>query len=123
MKTNIYSVPIIGGGDGGAYTTASDMYLFWNSLLNGKLLSVQSVQAMLSPQVNTGENCVSYGYGVWLDTLNDSVMKIHIMGGDPGVSFRSAYYPNSKIVCTVLCNRDEGSRMAFKVAEDMMSAM
>ncbi|WP_435790668.1 serine hydrolase domain-containing protein [Clostridium sp.] len=123
LKTNIYSVPIIGGGDGGAYTTASDMYLFWDSLLNGKLLSVQSIQAMFSPQIKTGENGVSYGYGVWLDTLNDSVMKIHIMGGDPGVSFRSAYYPNSKIVCTVLCNRDEGSRMAFKVAEDMMSTM
>jgi CubicO group peptidase (beta-lactamase class C family) len=38
LKTNIYSVPIIGGGDGGAYTTASDMYLFGDSLLNGKFL-------------------------------------------------------------------------------------
>ncbi len=123
LKTNIYSVPIIGGGDGGAYTTARDMYLFWNALLNGKILSPQTVQAMCTPQVKTGENCVAYGYGVWLDTYNESVIKIHTMGGDPGVSFRSAYYPKNKIVCTVLCNRDAGSYMAFKIVESMMSTI
>lgn len=123
LKSNIYSVPIIGGGDGGAYTTAGDMYLFWNALLNGKILSIQSVQAMCTPQVKTGEDSVAYGYGVWLDICNESVVKIHIMGGDPGVSFRSAYYPNSKNVCTVLCNRDIGSYKAFKVLEDIISTM
>lgn len=124
LKANIYSVPIIGGGDGGAYTTAEDMYLFWNALLNGEILAPHTVQAMCTPQVKTGEDSNAYyGYGVWLDTCNESVIKIHVMGGDPGVSFRSAYYPNDKIVCTVLCNRDAGSYMAFKVAEDMMSTM
>jgi len=119
LKSNIYSVPIIGGGDGGAYTTASDMYLFWDALINGKLLSVQNVQSMCTPQIKTGENGSAYGYGVWLDTCNNMVMKIHVMGGDPGVSFRSAYYPHNKSVCTVLCNRDAGSYMAFKVFEDI----
>lgn len=51
------------------------------------------------------------------------VMKIHVMGSDPGVSFRSAYYPHSKSVYTVLCNRDAGSYIALKVAEDMMFTM
>lgn len=123
LKTNIYSVPIIGGGDGGAYTTARDMYLFWDSLFNGQILSIQNVQAMCTPQVKTEEDGVAYGYGVWLDTYNESVVKIHTMGGDPGVSFRSAYYPQDKIVCTVLCNRDAGSYMAFEVIEDMISTM
>lgn len=123
LKSNIYSVPIIGGGDGGAYTTASDMYLFWNALLNRKILSDHSIQSMLTSQVKTGENGVAYGYGVWLDTCNEKVIKIHVMGGDPGVSFRSAYYPQNKAICTVLCNRDAGSYAAFKVIEDMMSVI
>lgn len=123
LKANIYSVPIIGGGDGGAYTTARDMYLFWNSLFNGQVLLIQNVQAMCNPQVKTEEIGVAYGYGVWLDTYDESVVKIHTMGGDPGVSFRSAFYPQGKIVCTVLCNRDVGSYMAFKVMEDMISTM
>ena len=28
-KTNIYSLPIVGGADGGAFTTAEDMVKFW----------------------------------------------------------------------------------------------
>lgn len=122
LKANIYSVPIIGGGDGGAYTTAKDMYLFWNALLDGKILSNEIVQAMCTPQVSTGDEDVSYGYGVWLNTCNENVIKIHVMGGDPGVSFRSVYYPKSKAVCTVLCNRDAGSNMALKLIEDMMTS-
>jgi CubicO group peptidase (beta-lactamase class C family) len=38
-RTNVYSVPIIGGPDGGAFTTAGDLRLFWQSLLAGRILS------------------------------------------------------------------------------------
>ena len=38
-KTNIYSVPVIGGPDGGAFTTVIDLAKFWNGLMNMKLLS------------------------------------------------------------------------------------
>ena len=31
-RSNIYSVPVIGGGDGGAYTNPADMARFWNRL-------------------------------------------------------------------------------------------
>ena len=37
-RSNIYAVPIVGGPDGGAYTTAADMALFWQALLAHKLL-------------------------------------------------------------------------------------
>ena len=38
-RSNIYAVPIVGGPDGGAYTTAADMAHFWQALLTHKLLT------------------------------------------------------------------------------------
>ena len=35
-RTNVYSVPSIGGADGGAYTTIADVRRFWTSLLAGR---------------------------------------------------------------------------------------
>ena len=31
-RSNIYAVPVIGGGDGGAYTNPADMALFWTGM-------------------------------------------------------------------------------------------
>jgi CubicO group peptidase (beta-lactamase class C family) len=38
-KTNIYSLPVIGGSDGGAFVTANDMVKLWNALMNYQLLT------------------------------------------------------------------------------------
>ena len=50
-RTNIYSVPLIGGGDGGAFTTAQDMRLFWTSLLAGRVLARDWLDRFLAPSV------------------------------------------------------------------------
>ena len=37
LKTNIYSIPVIGGGDGGIFVTADDISKLWDGLFNYKL--------------------------------------------------------------------------------------
>ncbi|TKI80606.1 beta-lactamase family protein, partial [Bacillus wiedmannii] len=50
-RTNIYSVPIVGGPDGGAFTTVLDLGEFWNGLFNGKLLNKEYTNQLLTPYV------------------------------------------------------------------------
>lgn len=109
LKSNIYAVPIMGGGDGGAYTTASDMASFWKALLQGRLLSPETVKLMCSPTAPPFSESTSYGLGVWLETENQEPQRLFVTGGDPGVSFRSFYSLQDGSICTVLANRDEGS--------------
>ncbi len=65
-KTNVYSLPIIGGADGGAFVTAQDMLKLWNALQQEQLLSKELCNKLLSPHVFTGNENEYYGYGVWI---------------------------------------------------------
>ncbi len=63
FRTNIFSVPIKGGSDGGAYTTGSDMYKFWNNLSNGKLISKDLFKAIIQLLNYDEEEKCYYGNG------------------------------------------------------------
>lgn len=106
-RTNHYAIPIRGGADGGAYVTAGDMANFWESLMNGQLLSKDMVTAML--EVHASGEDGDYGYGLWIQRKTDGVLKYHVMGYDPGVSFHSAFYPADGSVLTVLSNKSSGA--------------
>lgn len=105
LKTNIYSIPIIGGGDGGVFVTADDMSMLWDGLLNYKLLSKDMTNDLLTPQVHV-KNDGYYGCGLWIVKKNDSIYKYFITGSDPGVTFESAVYPDKDIKITILGNRE-----------------
>lgn len=117
-KTNIYSLPVKGGSDGGAFVTVNDMVNFWASLVNYQLLSEEFTNMLLTPYVATNEDDSFYGYGVWIDKKNGEIYKYHIMGYDPGVSFHSAYYPKSTIKTVICSNRSEGAYDMMKTIED-----
>lgn len=114
-RTNIYSLPVKGGSDGGAYVTVSDMAKLWNALFSYQLLSKNITKLMLNEHVMTSETG-SYGYGVWIKRGADHVIKYHVMGYDPGVSFHSAYYPDLSMTVVICSNKSEG-------AYDIMSAI
>jgi len=122
LKANTLAMPVIGGGDGGAFTTAGDMLRFWRGLREGKAVSPEVLAGAWSPRVFRGEGDIWYGYGFWMEKRNGEVRKIYIMGGDPGVSFRSAFYPAGDAVITVMCNRDSGSLLATKILETALEA-
>ena len=117
-KTNIYSLPVKGGSDGGAYVTVYDMAKLWDALINHQLLSEEYTRQLLNPHIHTNEDYDQfYGYGVWINKNDDEISKYHIMGYDPGVSFHSAFYPRSSIKTVVCSNQSEGAYDILKAIE------
>ncbi|PPA69924.1 serine hydrolase domain-containing protein [Jeotgalibacillus proteolyticus] len=116
-RTNIYSIPRVGGADGGAFTTAGDLSKLWASLFSFSLLREESVEKLLTLHSQEEEDDF-YGYGIWITKREDSVFRYHIMGYDPGVSFHSAYYPAYYVTISVLSNKSEGAFDMLDAAED-----
>lgn len=110
-KTNFYAVPIVGGPDGGAFTTAPDMAKFWDALLSNRLLSEPITNKMLTPQLaaeGEGEGTY-YGYGVWIARKDEAVTGYFVVGEDPGVALFSGVYPDKKIQVTIIGNTVEAT--------------
>lgn len=107
--TNFFAVPIIGGPDGGAFTTAPDMVKFWNALFEHKLLSKALTEQLLTPhiQAETEDDDTYYGYGVWITKDEDEIIAYYVEGCDPGVAFISTVYPGKDIQITVIGNTDK----------------
>lgn len=118
LKTNIFSIPIVGGGDGGVFVTAHDISKIWDGLLNYKLLREDITKELLSPQVYVDYDCY-YGYGIWMVIRDESIYKYFISGGDPGVSFESTVYPNEELEVTILGNRKFNISELLSVIENI----
>jgi len=115
-RTNIFALPIIGAGDGGAYVTAPDMVKFWDALLGYRLLSKEMTEAMLTPHIVAGEpgDNKHYGYGVWITTDDTGgIMRYSAIGGDMGVSFISAFFPQHDMLVTVVGNTNGATSPVF----------
>ena len=115
-KTNIYSLPVKGGSDGGAYITVEDMVLFWEAFLMHELVNEFFTNKILTPHVKNEDDSF-YGYGIWIKKTKGIISKYHIMGYDPGVSFHSAYYPLSNTILVVCSNASTGAFDVMKVVE------
>jgi CubicO group peptidase (beta-lactamase class C family) len=105
-RTNVFLLPIRGGGDGGAYVTAPDMGKFWDALLGDQLLSKPMRERMLSIQATDADDPTdSYGYGIWI-TTNESrqIIRYIVSGGDQGVHFASTLIPRHDSLVTVIGN-------------------
>ncbi|WP_042142293.1 serine hydrolase [Paucisalibacillus sp. EB02] len=118
-KSNIYSIPVKGGADGGAFITADDMMKFWNALFGNKLLSKDTTEKLLTPHAESGED-EYYGYGIWIDMQDGNITRQHVMGYDPGVNFHAAVYPNGhKVVIT--SNQSDGAYDIMLAIEEVIS--
>lgn len=84
-RSNIFHLPVRGGGDGGAYTTIADMERFWSALKGAQLMGQEIVTTFLTPKESIGNNR-SYGYGFYLNEITKEPM---LVGHDVGVSFHS----------------------------------
>ncbi|MBP3951750.1 serine hydrolase domain-containing protein [Bacillus suaedae] len=113
-KSNIYSLPVKGGSDGGAYITINDMSNLWDALISNRLLNEEHTSKLLTPHVHTGDFNEFYGYGVWIDKNDGEIFKYHVMGYDPGVSFHSAYYPKQLINTMICSNKSSGAYEMMK---------
>lgn len=102
--TNIFSMPILGGSDGGLFTCAEDLDTLWRAITNNKILSEEMTQSFLKPQVTIDGECEkSYGLGIYRN-VRDGNAAYYAVGGDSGVVFFTAYFPQSKIVISAFGN-------------------
>ncbi len=105
--SNIFSIPVKGGADGGAYITAPDMIRFWNALFSNELLGEETTGKLITPYVHEDDETY-YGQGIWINRRGEALFKYHVMGFDPGVSFMSSVYPDHNLQVVVLSNKESG---------------
>ena len=106
LKSNIYALPIRGGGDGGMYASAADISRFWRAMAEGKIVSEKVLARLISPTFHNGGKR-NYGCGFYLS--EDEPEKVFFMeGGDGGVGFYSRYDRRRDNMQTVISNRTEG---------------
>lgn len=106
--SNIYKLPIVGCGDGGAFSTALDISKFWKKLINGNLLSEKMRTKYLNKNIKTNDSNVYYGFGMWIYQEDGGKAVYFMEGCDAGVSFLSKYYPNG-MIGTVISNTTDGA--------------
>jgi CubicO group peptidase (beta-lactamase class C family) len=116
-RSNIFAVPVIGGGDGGAYTTVGDMRRFWTALLEGRLLKPETVARFTAPSANVPERpATDYGYGFWLRERQGRRI-VAVEGADPGATMESQVTLHNGIITTVLSNIDDGAEPMFRLLD------
>lgn len=118
-RTNIYSVPVKGGPDGGAFTTVYDLVKFWEALMTNQLLSSEYTPILLTPHVKEDEHTY-YGYGVWISIYDNAVFKYYVMGSDPGVIMQSSVYAKEKIHAHIIGNIGKGAGMLARKIDEIL---
>jgi CubicO group peptidase (beta-lactamase class C family) len=99
-RSNVYSVPVIGGADGGAQCTAADLDRFLRAYDDGSLLEDRR-DAMLTPHVPVDPG-IDYGYGCFLYGGG----RFGHGGGDPGVHTLIQRIPSADATVVVLLNHE-----------------
>jgi CubicO group peptidase (beta-lactamase class C family) len=108
-RTNVFALPVVGSGDGGAYTTVADIRRFWTALPG-----LRGAAAMTRPStVETGER-FAYGMGLWMGA---DAAYVFAEGADQGVSFRSVHVPRTSSTATVISNSTDG---AWSIAREFV---
>lgn len=113
-KTNIFSLPIVGGSDGGIFTCAEDLDILWRSVFSGKLLSEKMLSDFLKPHVTD-----DYGLGVYCREKNGETA-YYAVGGDFGVDFFTVYFPRLKITASALGNTEVNT---YPLLEALLSSL
>jgi len=105
-RTNIFSMPIVGGSDGGLFTNAADMDKLWRALFANKILSATMLEQFLAYQVEIDdEDGESYGLGVYRN-MEDGNVSYYAVGFDAGIVFITGYFPKTQVVVTALGNTE-----------------
>ena len=100
-RSNVFSIPVIGGGDGGAHATPRDLDRFLRAIASGGLLGEDLSAQMRSRHVRVAEG-VWYGYGLYVRADGGFGHD----GGDPGVETVARHVPDRDLTLVALCNSE-----------------
>ena len=121
-RTNIYTLPIVGASDGGAYTTVRDLATLWKAFWGCEVLPQEMVEVFSAPFVKAeteGEHTY-HGHGLWLSKAPGREHEVYITGCDAGVSFRSSVSRDDDLQITVMSNTTHG---AWPILKDIHAAL
>jgi CubicO group peptidase (beta-lactamase class C family) len=106
LRTNVLHLPVVGVGDGGAYSTAADLHRFWEALQSGRIVSTDMAALMVTPRSDWPEESRRYGLGFHLHETGGAAW---LEGYDAGVSFTSLHDPSHGVTYTVISNFTDGA--------------
>jgi CubicO group peptidase (beta-lactamase class C family) len=122
-RTNIYSLPIIGGPDGGMFTTVGDIDRLWRGFFAGAVISRELVSMFMKKAAIQAERAHSfYGHGLWIHDDGAGPPLHYIVGGDAGVSFRSSAHSDGTFA-TVVSNTSKGAWPMIKAIDDWIRSL
>ncbi len=110
-KKNIYATTAGPAADGGMTSTVDDLVCFMRALREGRLVSSQLAQTMLTPKVLQSERDAQgyqwmYGFGCFiLLDQDDAIVRWGHTGEEEGVSCRLYYYPKYNLDVAILGNQ------------------
>lgn len=104
--TNVLFMPIVGGSDGGIFTSANDLITLWNAVLSSRIFSENMLEQFLTPHKR-------FGLGVYLRE-KDNRNAYYTVGGDFGADFFSAYFPRTKVTASALGNTEMNTYPLFE---------
>ncbi len=111
-RTNVYAMPAMGGPDGGAQSTASDLVRLLDGLTGrsgpGDFLADATRAHLIGPHAADADEFFRFGCGV-LHVGEAASARFGHTGEDPGASARVWSYPRSGERVVVVSNVTEGS--------------
>lgn len=110
----------LGTGDGGIATTAQDLGMFIDQLMNGNIVSQSSLDKM-QDWFDIGEGGKN-GFGIEYFT-NDYGISYGHTGGVDGYASLANYYPDRNITIIKLFNYLPNSQSSFEATVDFMDAI
>jgi CubicO group peptidase (beta-lactamase class C family) len=117
LRTNVLHLPVVGVGDGGAYSTAADLHRLWQALYSGRIVSPDTLELMVTPRSDWPEESRRYGLGFHLHETGDAVW---LEGYDAGVSFTSLHQPSQEVTYTVISNWTDGAWPMVALLNDQL---
>ncbi|WP_158887339.1 serine hydrolase domain-containing protein [Amycolatopsis anabasis] len=118
VRTNLFHLPVRGGGDGGAYSTAANVHALWDAFFAGRIVPKKWVAEMVRPHSETPHDSMRYGLGFWLRPAGGAVL---LEGCDPGISFRSVHDPETRVTHTVISNTADGAWPVTRLLTELLA--
>jgi CubicO group peptidase (beta-lactamase class C family) len=115
-RTNVFNLPIIGGSDGGAFSTVGDLALLWDAFWGCQILSKEMVEIFTQPFARAGKH-KHYGHGLWIYEEPGQDREEYLEGSDAGVSFFSGTNRAKGLQTTVISNTSHGAWPVLKAVE------
>jgi CubicO group peptidase (beta-lactamase class C family) len=104
-RTNVFHVPVGGGGDGGIYSTVADLHRLWHAIFAGRIVGADIVAELVRPRSDSPDGR-RYGLGFWLLPKGPAVQ---LEGCDAGVSCFTTHDPVRDLTYTVVSNTSDGA--------------